>query len=138
MSDVVRIVEYFESLTPDAVARLSEHYAANAWFKDPFNEVTGLEAIRRVFAHMYRQVEEPRFRVTDRVVAENGALLVWDFTFHLGRRAIAVRGATHLRFNGRGKVTYHRDYWDTAEELYGKLPLLGTLTRLLRRRLAAS
>ncbi|MGA8051768.1 MAG: nuclear transport factor 2 family protein [Burkholderiales bacterium] len=138
MSDVARIVEYFESLTPDAVARLSEHYAANAWFKDPFNEVTGLEAIRRVFAHMYRQVEEPRFRVTDRVVAENGALLVWDFTFRLGRRAIVVRGATHLRFNGRGKVTYHRDYWDTAEELYGKLPLLGTLTRLLRRRLAAS
>lgn len=138
MSDVARIVEYFESLTPETVARLSEHYAANAWFKDPFNEVTGLEAIRRVFAHMYRQVEEPRFRVTDRVVADNGALLVWDFTFRLGRRAIVVRGATHLRFNGRGKVTHHRDYWDTAEELYGKLPLLGTLTRLLRRRLAAS
>jgi steroid delta-isomerase len=138
VSDVARIVEYFESLTPDAVARLSEHYAANAWFKDPFNEVTGLEAIRRVFAHMYRQVEEPRFRVTDRVIAENGALLVWDFSFRLGRRAIVVRGATHLRFNGRGKVAYHRDYWDTAEELYSKLPLLGTLTRLLRRRLAAS
>ena len=138
MSDVARIVEYFESLTPDAVARLSEHYAANAWFKDPFNEVTGLEAIRRVFAHMYRQVEEPRFRVTDRVIDDNGALLVWDFSFRLGRRAIVVRGATHLRFNGRGKVAYHRDYWDTAEELYSKLPLLGTLTRLLRRRLAAS
>jgi steroid delta-isomerase len=138
VSDVARIVEYFESLTPDAVARLGEHYAANAWFKDPFNEVTGLEAIRRVFAHMYRQVEEPRFRVADRVIAENGALLVWDFSFRLGRRAIVVRGATHLRFNGRGKVAYHRDYWDTAEELYSKLPLLGTLTRLLRRRLAAS
>ena len=138
MSDVARIVEYFESLTPETVARLSEHYAANAWFKDPFNEVTGLEAIRRVFAHMYRQVEEPRFRVTDRVIDDNGALLVWDFSFRLGRRAIVVRGATHLRFNGRGKVAYHRDYWDTAEELYSKLPLLGTLTRLLRRRLAAS
>jgi hypothetical protein len=138
VSDVAHVVEYFESLTPDAVARLSEHYAANAWFKDPFNEVTGLEAIRRVFAHMYRQVEEPRFRVNDRVIAENGAVLVWDFSFRLGRRAIVVRGATHLRFNGRGKIAYHRDYWDTAEELYGKLPLLGTLTRLLRRRLAAS
>jgi len=34
-------------------------------------------------------------------------------------------------------VTYHRDYWDTAEELYAKLPLLGGLMRLLRRRLAA-
>jgi steroid delta-isomerase len=48
-----------------------------------------------------------------------------------------VRGATHLRFNGRGKVVYHRDYWDAAEELYAKLPLLGALMRWLRRRLAA-
>jgi steroid delta-isomerase len=137
VSDIARIVEYFESLTQESVAQLGEHYAANAWFKDPFNEVTGLEPIRRIFAHMYHQVEEPRFRVTERVVADNGALLVWDFSFRLGRRAVVVRGATHLRLNGRGKVIYHRDYWDTAEELYSKLPLLGPLVRLLRRRLAA-
>ena len=37
----------------------------------------------------------------------------------------------------RGKVVYHRDYWDTAEELYAKLPLLGGLMRFLRRRLQA-
>jgi len=137
MSDVARIVRLFESLTPESVARLGEHYAANAYFKDPFNEVTGLDAIRRIFGHMYRQVQEPRFRVTDRVVADNGALLVWDFSFRLGRRAIQVRGATHLRLNGDGKVVYHRDYWDAAEELYAKLPVLGPIMRLLQRRLAA-
>ena len=48
-----------------------------------------------------------------------------------------VRGATHLKWNGRGKIAWHRDYWDTAEELYAKVPLLGALMRLLRRRLAA-
>ena len=32
----------------------------------------------------------------------------------------------------------HRDYWDAAEELYEKLPVLGALMRLLRRKLAAS
>lgn len=138
MSNVARLVAFFESLTPESVARLGEHYAANAWFKDPFNEVTGLDSIRRVFTHMYRQVSEPRFCVTDRLISENGAMLIWDFNFRLGRRAIVVRGATHLRFNGRGKVTYHRDYWDTAEELYGKLPILGAVMRLLRSRLAAT
>jgi steroid delta-isomerase len=137
VSDVARIVEYFESLTPESVARLGEHYAANAYFKDPFNEVDGLQGIRRVFSHMYRQVEAPRFRVTDRVVDTGGAMLAWEFTFRSRGRAMLVRGATHLRFNGRGKIVYHRDYWDTAEELYAKLPLLGALVRLLRRRLAA-
>ena len=36
-----------------------------------------------------------------------------------------------------GKVNYHRDYWDTGEELYMKLPAIGTLMRGLRRVLAA-
>jgi steroid delta-isomerase len=137
VSDVARIVEYFESLTPESVARLGEHYAANAYFKDPFNEVNGLEGIRRVFAHMFRQVEAPRFRVTDRVVDAGGAMLAWEFTFRRRGRETLVRGATHLRFNVRGKIVYHRDYCDAAEELYAKLPLLGALMRWLRSRLAA-
>ena len=32
------------------------------------------------------------------------------------------------------RITLHRDYWDAAEELYEKLPLLGTLMRWLKRR----
>ena len=39
----------------------------------------------------------------------------------------------HLRFDGAGRVTLHRDYWDAAEELYAKLPLLGCLMRGLAR-----
>ena len=134
---VEALAAWFQTLSRDSLARIGEHYAANAWFKDPFNEASGLDAVRRVFAHMFEQVEEPRFRILERVVDDEGALLTWEFTFRSGRRSLAVRGATHLKFNSRGKVVYHRDYWDAAEELYAKLPLLGTLMRWLKRRLAA-
>jgi len=40
---------------------------------------------------------------------------------------------TLLKFDAAGKVNYHRDYWDAAEELYEKLPLIGPLMRGLRR-----
>ena len=43
---------------------------------------------------------------------------------------------THLDVYKR-QVNYHRDYWDAAEELYMKLPVLGMLMRGLRRALAA-
>jgi hypothetical protein len=43
-----------------------------------------------------------------------------------------IRGATHLKFNERGQVSFHRDYWDAAEELYAKIPVLGALMRGLR------
>ena len=35
-------------------------------------------------------------------------------------------------------VALHRDYWDTAEELYAKLPIIGALVRLLTRKLSAT
>ena len=49
----------------------------------------------------------------------------------------SIRGCTELRFDSAGQVALHRDYWDAAEELYEKLPLLGALMRALRRRLKA-
>lgn len=48
-----------------------------------------------------------------------------------------MRGVSHLRFDAAVKVTYHRDYWDAAEELYMKLPAVGCLMRGLRRMIAA-
>jgi hypothetical protein len=131
------LVEWYETLTPGSLARLGEFYAANAWFKDPFNEVSGREAVQRIFVHMFEQLREPRFRVNDRIADEHGAFLAWEFRFGAGRRSFLVRGATHLRINARGKVAYHRDYWDAAEELYAKLPLLGSLMRYLQRRLSS-
>jgi hypothetical protein len=37
-------------------------------------------------------------------------------------------------FDAQGLVTLHRDYWDAAEELYEKLPVVGALMRWLKRR----
>ncbi len=52
-------------------------------------------------------------------------------------RRLSITGATHLRFADCRKILLHRDYWDAAEELYEKLPVLGSFMRWLRWRAAA-
>lgn len=135
------LIRFYQELTPDSVGRFGEFYSADAWFKDPFNEVRGIAAIERIFRHMFEQVGEPRFVVVDRVVDDGGAMLVWEFSFRVrlwgGGGRQTMRGVSHLRFAADGKVAYHRDYWDTGEELYMKVPGLGALMRGLRRLLAA-
>lgn len=135
------LIRFYHDLTPESVARFPEFYSADAWFKDPFNEVRGIPAIQRIFSHMFTQVDEPRFVVTERVVDAGGAMLVWELGFRVrlwGKgQAQVMRGVSHLKFAADGKVCYHRDYWDTGEELYMKLPGLGTLMRGLRRALSA-
>ncbi len=135
------LIRFYHELTPESVARFPEFYSAEAYFKDPFNEVRGVAAIQRIFRHMFSQVDEPRFVVVEQVVDAGGAMLIWEFSFRVRRwgrgQAQLMRGVSHLRFAADGKVNYHRDYWDTGEELYMKLPGLGTLLRGLRRVLAA-
>jgi steroid delta-isomerase len=134
--DLDRLAHYYQTLDRPALARLDQLYAQDAFFKDPFNEVRGLAAIRRIFEHMFDQVDAPRFVVTTKVVQDSEAFLVWEMHFRMKRQALTeqcIRGASHLRFGADGLVEHHRDYWDAAEELYEKLPLLGSLMRWLKR-----
>lgn len=134
---VARVVAMFESITPADVARLPDFYAGDARFKDPFNDVQGVPAIRQVFAHMFVALDEPRFVVRDVVVEGDQCFLTWDFLFRFkrfSREPQVVHGGSHLRFDAQGRIVLHRDYWDAAEELYEKLPLVGGLMRWLKRR----
>ena len=135
---VEKIVVFFETLTPQSVERIGQFYTEDAYFKDPFNEVRGIPAIRRIFQHMYKSLDEPRFVVTGRVAEGEQVFLSWDFHFRFRNFKVGqvqtIRGATHLRLAPDGRIRSHRDYWDAAEELYEKLPLVGALMRWLKRR----
>lgn len=139
---VERIVQFYEQLTPANLRQLETCYAADAHFKDPFNDVYGLAAITRIFEHMFDSMLNPRFVVTQRLVQGQHAFLAWEFHFRLRSwrpdTEQCITGATLLGFDAQGRVSQHRDYWDTAEELYEKLPLLGTLMRWLRKTGSAS
>ncbi|WP_409242046.1 nuclear transport factor 2 family protein [Curvibacter microcysteis] len=132
------IVLFFEQLQASDVGRLGQFYAADAYFKDPFNEVRGVPAIEAVFSHMFLALHEPRFVITNQVVQDEQAFLSWDFVFRFkglgGPQVQTVRGVSHLRLDAQGRIAWHRDYWDVAEELYEKLPGLGALMRWLKRR----
>lgn len=132
-----RVIRAFETITPEAAGRLETLYTEDAFFKDPFNEVTGIAPIRRIFSHMFVQVDEPRFVIREAIESGDQAFLTWEFLFRMKRfdtRTVqVVRGASHLRFAADGRIVHHRDYWDVAEELYEKLPLVGGLMRWLKR-----
>jgi hypothetical protein len=135
--ELARVVRFYEHIDPATLrAELARVYAADARFKDPFNEVQGRDAVERIFAHMFRQVDEPRFVVVTGVQQESHAFVTWEFRFRMKRFSKedqCIRGASHIVFDAAGLVQLHRDYWDAAEELYEKLPVLGAFMRMLRR-----
>jgi steroid Delta-isomerase len=137
---VAKLVHFFETLSPDTLPQLETVYAADAYFKDPFNEVHDTAAIRLIFQHMFTKLQEPHFKVTNQVIQGAQCFLTWEFHFRFHgiapEKKQIIYGASHLRFAEDGRVTFHRDYWDAAEELYEKIPLLGSLMRWIKKRAA--
>ncbi len=135
---VDRVCDLFEHLSRERLPELAALYTESARFKDPFNEVFGTAAISRIFEHMFESLHAPRFVVSQRIVDGAQVFLVWEMHFRFKRfdtvTPQVIRGGSHLRLSNDGRVEDHRDYWDAAEELYEKLPVLGGLMRWLKKR----
>ena len=131
------LLQWYAAITPQTIARAAEFYAADAHFRDPFNDVRGVPAIETIFRHMFASTEQPRFVIIERIAQDDQAFVTWRFLFTLRGVEYQVEGGSHLRFNAQGLVIEHRDYWDAAEELLQKLPLIGAPIRWLRGRFRA-
>lgn len=133
-----RLASYFESISEATLPGLREYYTPDAYFKDPFNEVRDVASIEQIFAEMYVSLHNPRFVIHSKIEQGDEAFLTWDFHFRIKKYkpevTQSIRGSSHIKFDAHNRVCYHRDYWDVAEELYEKLPLIGGLMRFVKRR----
>ncbi len=133
-----RLVDYFQTLSPESVAAIANVYTEDAYFCDPFNAVTGIAPIKHIFGEMFIRLHDPRFVISETISQENGAILIWDFDFRIKslkpQMTRRIHGLSHVRFAADGRVNYHRDYWDAAGELYEQFPLIGSVLRWLKQR----
>ncbi|QLG87506.1 nuclear transport factor 2 family protein [Chitinibacter bivalviorum] len=132
MTQLNEILAWYGSLSPETLAQLPAYYQAQARFKDPFNDVIGPAAIAKIFEHMFATTDNPRFVIENTIEQGQQAFVTWVFHFHLNGQAYSIVGGSHFVFGDDGLVTLHRDYWDAAEELLQKLPVVGAPIRWLR------
>lgn len=135
--ELARIVSWFEGLSRTTLTSIGEVYAEHAHFKDPFNDVRGCENIGAIYAHMFENLSDPRFEITQTIEQGDQAFVAWRFLFHWRGQSFDIPGGTQMTLNDQGLITDHMDYWDVAAGLYEKLPLLGGLLKMLRKRMAA-
>lgn len=130
-------LEYFESISPETVTRLREIAVSDLHFVDPFNDVRDLEQVIKIFMHMYKLLDQPRFKITDVVCEGNRMFVRWDFYFKTrllsGGPEHHVDGVSLVRCNDSGKITEHIDFWDATSQVLMKIRVIGLPLRLLAR-----
>jgi steroid Delta-isomerase len=135
-----RYAEFWGALTPETLPQLAALVSHNIRFKDPFNDVRGVEPMIAVMALMFRH-GTPHFQVLDRALgaAADRGYLRWRCTIaHSSGAPTVLEGMSEVRFDTHGLAIEHIDHWDAAEQLYERVPMLGTVLRLIKRRFQAN
>jgi hypothetical protein len=136
ITDFVDFYKTFDAATVRAKVR--EVYADDAYFRDPFHEVDGIDAIEKYFVASTESIEECTFDMQD--VARHDRNYYFRWTMHLKTKRdpehpIESIGITHVRFDDKGKVVFHQDYWDAGSVVYERIPVLGSMVRFVKNRI---
>ncbi|MGH7898081.1 MAG: nuclear transport factor 2 family protein [Candidatus Binatia bacterium] len=135
---IERFVDFYKVFSADVVKNhVRETYAAGAYFRDPFHEVIGIDAIEKYFLDSTETFHECRFDIED--VAKHDGNYYFRWVMHLKLEkddpVMDTIGLTHVRFDELGMISFHQDYWDAGSAVYEKIPLLGSLVRFVKGRI---
>jgi len=126
-------MELLEALKPEQVDGLIALCSDDVRFKDPFHNVTGKAAYAHVLQDMCRKLEWFRFDVSHQARDGNTWLFAWVFSAKAKVVGdFSFEGMSLIQLNDVGHVELHVDYWDGAEGLLQRLPVLGSGIKALR------
>jgi len=135
---LARFRQFYDEFSAPWLDRLEELYAPGFAFKDAFHEINGdFAALRAYFERVLTALAYNKFTVEDVASGSDGSYVRWRWEWkrRAGDPINASIGVTHLRLDAAGRITHHHDLFDAAEGFYEKLPVIGGMLRMIKRRL---
>ncbi|AXU95822.1 MAG TPA: nuclear transport factor 2 family protein [Erwinia persicina] len=133
-----QLVTFYQTLDSTRLTMLAEIYHPDVRLSDPVGEHQGLAVVEQYFASLLKNMRYCRFVVTLTREFDSDALLLWRMEYAhpslQGGADQTLEGSSYLQFR-EGKVVFQRDYYDMGAMLYEKLPLLGSVIGLVKKRL---
>jgi limonene-1,2-epoxide hydrolase len=130
--------EFYRVFSEERIRKsIRDLYGENAYFRDGFREVQGIDNIEKYFISSTETFHECTFDIQD--VASNGGNYYFRWVMNLILKKnkndkFQAVGMSHVRFDKNGKITFHQDYWDTGIILE-KIPVLGSIITWIRNRI---
>ena len=124
-SKVKNYINLFSNLTPEKINDFDDLISKDIIFVDPFNNIKGINAFKKVFHHMFKNVKDPKFFILDYTINKERVYLKWKMTFFAFKSLQTIEGMSELLLNDFGEVVFHRDYWDSLSGLFIKIPYIG-------------
>ncbi len=135
-----RFTDFYRTLNMDSLQVLDQVYHSEVTFKDPVTSHQGILALNGYFKNLLAGCEQCSFQTHDQQFTDLRGFVDWTMTFRSprlnGGRSIDVDGSSVLRIRD-DRIDYQRDYYDLGAMVYEQLPVLGSVIRHIRGRMAA-
>ena len=134
---VAGLLSFYRDLSPATVPQLRALARPDMRFRDPFNDLVGIDPVLVLFAKMFEDLDSIAWDVTGWALDGHKLYLAWHFRAEIRGRGMRLDfpGMSEVLFDANGLVASHVDHWDAGRYFYEQLPLLGRLLRWLRRRI---
>jgi limonene-1,2-epoxide hydrolase len=135
---IEKFKNYFSQMDFDNDSILGEIYAEKVVFKDPLHKIEGINKLRLYFGKLNENLIEGSFLFTDESIFDNMAYLSWEMNLKLKRpkKNIEASGISVLTIEDE-KIIAQRDYFDAGELFYENIPILGSIIRFVKKKIAA-
>lgn len=132
-----RFFETIDKETP--IEEYRQFFDENAYFEDPFQKVKGIDNIYHIFEDMYEKLHQPHFQIQEVLLEGSIAYIKWEFVYQMGVKCDVntFEGVSRVEFNADDKVKSHIDFWDAGVNVYEKIPVLGSILRMIKRKIHA-
>ncbi|MGJ8697705.1 MAG: nuclear transport factor 2 family protein [Verrucomicrobiaceae bacterium] len=114
-------------------------YAPGAYLDDTIVTHHGPKEIKAYFLQTADTMTA--FEVTIDDVSRSGPdhYVRWTMIFSApklgGGEPIHSVGISQVRFNEEGQVAFHQDFWDSGQNIYGQIPVVGGLINIIQNRM---
>jgi len=133
------VKSFYRVFNAEHIKSLGDIYSDNIIFVDPFHQIEGLNQLKDYFSNLAENINDCHFDFKHEAISDDNIFLQWHMNFSHPKikkgMALELEGVSHLVI--RGKIIYHRDYFDSAEMLYKHIPLLGSAIRLIEKNIGA-
>jgi limonene-1,2-epoxide hydrolase len=131
--------EAYKGLASGNTAALAPLYSDDVYFEDPSHGIQGKAALVERFQQLYGKVDSCTFKFHQTLDTGGEIFLAWTMILKprgpKSSEAVRVEGASFLKVRNN-RIYYHRDYFDLGAFIYENVPMLGSIIKRIKQRLA--
>tara|TARA_B100002019_G_scaffold192562_1_gene166603 strand:+ start:904 stop:1461 length:558 start_codon:yes stop_codon:yes gene_type:complete len=136
---MIKQLEYvFTNYTYENLAKqIPQVYAERIYFRDAFIQLDSSEALTKYMLKGVGAVDAVSFSFNHVMHSKGEYFIEWTMGIQFkGNSGMETSiGMSRFRFNSKGRVIFHQDYWDPTTLIYEKIPIAKQLIRFVQKRM---